>query len=384
MSNFVQANRALLVKHARASLKTGRDSLALSDVVAELDLVLRQMIDARAVDPAAMAAPDALIRSLAKHAYGRARRRHLLVEQVAAGDDLEAISSDIAGLDGDLPDLVTIRVTDSRAIAARSKLNGIKSKLSPANSLLSALLFEDDLGDDEVAELLHIGEGRVADAVAATLGCAREVLGTTDVREEMLHELGSRAIDAEPVGPPVEEPLLALVRGGDLSDDLSDALLRLSSSARCRARLTEGLVVHRNVVVMAIEAPRTSHRDLERIAENENVQLVERGHGRWTAIVDADKAKAVKERLEKPTSLGARIAVGAPVQVAVSAPMRGESMANIEMRGGLDVAELRAWAQAATHRPVAQTSWKSFAWVAFGVLLTTASVGSAYWLATRP
>jgi hypothetical protein len=384
VSTFVQANRALLVKHARASLRAGRDSLALSDVAAELELLLRQLIEARVIDAAAIETPDALIRSLAKHAYGRARRRHMLIEQVAAGDDLEAISSDIAGLDDDLPDLLTIRIAEPRAVEARATLNRIKGSLSPANSLLAALLFEDDLGDDEVAELLHISEGRVADAVGATLTAARATQGTQDVQEETLRDLGRRAIDAEALGPPVEEPLLALVRGGDLSDDLSDALARLSSSARCRARLTEGLVVHRNVVVMAIEAPRTSHRDLERIAENENVQLVERGQGRWTAIVDADKATAVKDRLERPTSLGARIAVGTPVQVAVSAPMRGQSMANIEMHGGLDVAELRAWAQAAVHRPVVQTSWRSWAWVAFGVLLTMASIGAGYWLATQP
>ncbi len=384
MSTFVQANRALLVKHARASLKQGRDSLALSDVVAELELVVRQMLEANALDPAALASPDALIRSLSRHAYGRARRRHMLVEQVAAGDDLEAISTDITGLDGDLPELAAIRFTDPRAAASRTKLDGIKAKLSPPDALLATLVFEDSLNDDEVSELLHIDESRVAQAVGHALTAGRAVLGEPEVREETLRELASSAIDSTPLGAPVEEPLLALVRGGDLSDDLNDALLRLSASAPCRARLTEGMVVHRNVVVMAIEAPRTSHRDLERIAEHENVQLVERGDGRWAAIVDADKANSVKERLEKPASLGARVALGSPVQVAVSAPMRGTSMANIEMRGGLDVAELRAWAQAATQRPVGQTSWKSFAWVVFGVLLTTASVGIAYWLATRP
>src|SRR5262245_18416784 len=122
----------------------------------------------------------------------------------------------------------------------------------------------------------------------------------TDERsEEKLRQLGRiAAADATAEAKHVDEPLVALMRTGDHDADLSDALAYVARCADCRARLTEGEVATRAVVVMAIEAPKTSQHVLARAAHGANARLVERGDGRWTAVVDAEKSESLIQQLE--------------------------------------------------------------------------------------
>src|SRR4051794_31766543 len=123
-----------------------------------------------------------------------------------------------------------------------------------------------------------------------------------DARERRLRKLGREASGAKGAkGPGAHpgEPLLALIRNGDHGDDIGDAIIHVARCANCRARLVHGEVAARNIVVMAIEAPRTSQIALAKAAEVSSARLVGRGDGRWTAVVDADKAARLQDELVK-------------------------------------------------------------------------------------
>jgi hypothetical protein len=207
------------------------------------------------------------------------------------------------------------------------------------------------------------------------------------LRERELRRIAHHAADAKIEGAHVEEPLLALMRDGDVSDDLADAIAHVASCADCRARLTEGRVERRSLVVMAIEAPRASQRDLEAAAAEASARLMERGQGRFVAVVDADRAESLKERLEKPeSSVVSRIAVGTPFEVPVEElhPTRRKlsSVPDIPAESGTDAAEVQAWAQVA-RKPRQPPGGVSAGWVSFALIAIALAVGLAYFLATR-
>jgi hypothetical protein len=205
-------------------------------------------------------------------------------------------------------------------------------------------------------------------------------------REQRLRHLARIAVDTVPQGTHVDEPLLALMRDGDQADDLNDALAHVAGCSDCRARLTEGNIESKQVVVMAIEAPRASQRDLEVAAEGVNARLVERGQGRWTAVVDAQKAGELKDKLEAPeSSVVSRLAVGTPFEVPApelrAARKKLESFADVPVESGTDAAEVQAWAQVA-QKPAAKAGI-SIMWILFAVVAIGGAVALAYFLASR-
>lgn len=208
--------------------------------------------------------------------------------------------------------------------------------------------------------------------------------------EHELRRLAHFADDDVTIGKHVDEPILALLRDGDQAEDLNDAIAHVARCADCRARLTEGNMERRSLVVMAIEAPRASQSDLQKVAEDANARLVERGEGRFMAVVDADKAEQLQERLEQPnspdSSVVTRIAVGTPFEVPVeelrAARERMQSIPDLPAESGTDAAEVQAWAQVA-RKPSNKVSGVSAGWVIFAALAIAGAIALAYMLATR-
>ncbi len=153
MQAFIDQHRALILRHARGIVRAQGDKTAVEDVACEIELVLEQMA-IKGLDAAKVASPDPFLRAVAKHALGRAKRRRRLIEQLAAGDDLDALSKDLEALDADLPSL-TLEPSPEGA-GARATLETLKDALGPRDALVAALLFEDDATMDEVVEAISI------------------------------------------------------------------------------------------------------------------------------------------------------------------------------------------------------------------------------------
>ena len=209
-----------------------------------------------------------------------------------------------------------------------------------------------------------------------------------DIRmERKLHRLASLAEADDLKEEHVNEALLALLRGGDLSDDLNDAISHVAACSVCRARLTEGRVLGRSMVVVTIEAPPESSLAIERVAEGAHARLFERGKGRWTAVVDAARVDDLTGGLEKPEgSQVTRLGVGAPFDVPVE-DLRGPrlpmaSSTDLAVEAGTDAAEVQAWAKAARTAPKYEHHI-SPVWLTLGLVAIAVAVAVAYLLASR-
>jgi hypothetical protein len=210
--------------------------------------------------------------------------------------------------------------------------------------------------------------------------------------EYTLRQLGHRA-DGPAVARPgakthVDEPILALLRSGDYGDDLADAIAHTARCADCRARLTAGELGSRALVVVAIEAPRHSQSQLQRAADVSHARLVERGHGRWTAVVDADQAEKLKSELVKgDSSVVTRLVVSTPLDVpregvpSARGPMPSMFEA-VPRQRGTEAAEIRAWAQM-RRQPKQKVGGASPGWALFAIVVVGGAVALAYFLATR-
>lgn len=170
VQRFMSAHRDLVAKHARAHVRANAEKIPAEDVAREMEIELAQLARDRGLDPEAVTAPDALIRSIVKHAAGRARRRRKLIEQISAGDDLQAVSEDLAALDSDLPD-ANVAVTEE-AHAARAKLDQVKASLAPRDALIFAVLFEDDSAAEDVAVALSMPASEIDKARVRLLAAA--------------------------------------------------------------------------------------------------------------------------------------------------------------------------------------------------------------------
>jgi hypothetical protein len=213
------------------------------------------------------------------------------------------------------------------------------------------------------------------------------VSGGSSSVEEHLRRLGREASGLPHRGAHVDEPLLALLRTGDHGDDIADAIAHVARCIDCRARLIGGDVAQRNVVVMAIEAPRNSQLALVRAAEVTSARLVERGEGRWTAVVDADKADRLHGELVKgDTSVVSRLAVTKPLQVPrdeVPGVRRSMgSVADVPSEIGTGAAEVEAWAQI-RRAPRKKVAGPGPGWVLFAIAAVAGAVVIAYLLAIR-
>jgi DNA-directed RNA polymerase specialized sigma24 family protein len=388
--SFVREHRALLYKHARAYVRQHSEKITVEDIAREMEVMITQL-GAKGVSFSDVPSPDAYFRTLVRHAVGRARRRRTLIQQVAAGDDLHAVSDDLAALDADLP--TAPAPLDAEAKEARELLDSVKERLKPADRLIFAVLIEDDEAVDAVAGHLSTPFAQVEEARARILKEAaaarvhadpdrRDPGASPDVRREAkLRVLARIAGATSKPAPHVEEPLIALVRDGDHSEDLEDAISHLADCAICRARLTEGEIEHHSIVVMAIEAPKKSSNDLERAAEEAGAKLLGRGPGRWTAVVDADRAATLQQTLEKSEqSQVTRLAVATPVEVP--RPDRSQSLPPPADAPGTDAAEVAAWVQVA-RAPKLRSQPVSVGWTIFAVATVLGAMAIAYVLATQ-
>jgi DNA-directed RNA polymerase specialized sigma24 family protein len=149
---FLKAHGHLVLKHARTHCRVNGEKIPPEDVAREMELEVQQLAAERGIEADAIASPDGFLRAIALHACGRAKRRLKLVEQVAAGDDLTAVSEDLRALDGDLPE-VSPEITETARIA-QERLDSVKRQLAPRDALVFALLIEDDSNLDDVARTL--------------------------------------------------------------------------------------------------------------------------------------------------------------------------------------------------------------------------------------
>jgi hypothetical protein len=181
VQSFIEQHRSLILRHARALITAHPERFAAEDVAREMELELGQLAQSRGLTGAQILAPDKYLRILAKHALRRAKRRRALLEQLAAGDDLEALSKDMAELDADLPPLPAPPSPEGQK--ARATLDRLKDSLSAPDALVAALLFEDDGSLDEVAGWLAMPVEDVASArerilsLAASIGIEHEARG---------------------------------------------------------------------------------------------------------------------------------------------------------------------------------------------------------------
>jgi hypothetical protein len=129
-------HRALILKHARSFVRAHGEKIAPEDVARELELVLVQLGSHKKTTPDQIPSPDAYLRSIVLHAARRAKRRHTIIEQIAAGDDLGAVTDDLRALDADLPDAPS-HLSDE-AMGARKLLDELAQSSSRATRSSSA------------------------------------------------------------------------------------------------------------------------------------------------------------------------------------------------------------------------------------------------------
>lgn len=389
---FIAEHRALIYKHARAYARAHADKTSVEDIAREMELMLTQL-GARGTSFAELPSPDAYFRVLVRHAIGRSRRRRTLIQQVAAGDDLHAVSDDLAALDADLPEAPTPLGQEARE--AREILEAVKERLKPWDRLAFALLIEDEESIEDAAAHITSPFADVSDARARIIAEAatarvhadpdrRDPTATPEVRREAKLRVLARIAGSTARPPPhIDEPLIALVRNGDHADDLVDAITHLADCAICRARLTEGELEHRSLVVMAIEAPRKSSTDLQRVSAEAGARLLGRGPGRWTAVVDADRAANFQSALEKSEqSAVTRLAVATPVDVPRGDRSQTLPPPTMSVPPGTDAAEVAAWVQVA-RAPKLRSGGPSPGWTVFAIATVLAAMAIAYYLASR-
>jgi hypothetical protein len=135
---------------------------------------------------------------------------------------------------------------------------------------------------------------------------------------------------------------------------------------------------------MAIEAPKANSGQVARAADEAKARLFERGVGRWTAVVDAEKSSALVKKLEaEEESIASRVGVAQPVDVPGVPSVRGTLPSVVDpSEGGTDAAEVQAWAQAAK-TPKRKVATANAGWMAFAVVAIAAAIGIAYLLALR-
>jgi hypothetical protein len=170
VQSFIEQHRPLILRHARELVRLQPEKCAAEDVAREVELELQQLARNRSLTAEAVHSPDPYIRLIARHALGRAKRRRALLEQLAAGDDLDALSKDITVLDSDLPPLPAPRSPEGEK--ARATLERLKDALSPKDALVASLLLEDDASVDDVAGWLTMPLEDVAHARERILATA--------------------------------------------------------------------------------------------------------------------------------------------------------------------------------------------------------------------
>lgn len=173
MQEFLTQHRALVLKHAKAHAKSAGEKVPPEDIARELELVLLQLHKTKNLEVSDIASPEGYIRSIVLHASHRAKRRRTLIEQISAGDDLQAIGEELTSLDADLPELPAAVTAEARI--AFDTLSNLKAKLSARDALICALLIEDELNVEGVSRVLSTPLSDVAAARERILRAAAEL-----------------------------------------------------------------------------------------------------------------------------------------------------------------------------------------------------------------
>jgi hypothetical protein len=160
-----------MMKRAHAYLRAHAEKIMAEDVEREMELMLAQL-ETPGVAPPEIPSVNGYLRVLVREAVGRARRRRKLIEQIGAGDDLDAVSDDLARLDKEPAPVPEPLFAQAKEAQARLEL--VKLRLSPADSLLFALLFEDDIPAEVINEALLLDLSEIADARARIVRAAVE------------------------------------------------------------------------------------------------------------------------------------------------------------------------------------------------------------------
>jgi hypothetical protein len=402
VDTLFHGHTALLLKHARRLTRATASAIPVEDVAREAEMILSELGARSGLGATEIVSPDATIREVIRYAAGRVKRRRTLIEQIAAGDDLEEVSRDLASVDNELPP--PFGAPNADQTHAFDTLCRLKRGLAPADALLAALLFDDDFADEEVSALVSRSPAEVSAArerilfTAKTLGIegapdARAPAGSQGdvekMRELKVKRLAQCAVGASPSGAHVEEALLRLLRDGDASDDIADAMAHVALCADCRASMTEGEVQRRKIVVVAIEAPRDAGREIERAASDARAKLVGRGEGRWTALVEASRAESFKGELSRDdASMVSRMAMAEPVDVAVPVPPASSrkpmvSLIDVAFGSGTSGSEVAAWAQVSRERRRRADSLPKAFLLVFAFVLAATTVAAVYFFTTR-
>ncbi|RYG63353.1 hypothetical protein EON77_21050, partial [bacterium] len=131
MQTLFKSHTALFLKHARRILRPLGNTIPVEDVAREAELLLGEV--SRATGGRDIASPDALIRTVIRSAAGRVKRRRTLIDQIAAGDDLEAMSRDLASVDKDVPEV--LGAPSREQSSAYEVLLGLKRGGTPGDAL---------------------------------------------------------------------------------------------------------------------------------------------------------------------------------------------------------------------------------------------------------
>jgi hypothetical protein len=182
VESFIEEHRPLILRHARALVRLHPDKCAAEDVAKEVELELMQLSQRQGLTPEKIHAPDQYLRMVSKHAFQRAKRRRALLDQLSAGDDLDALSTDTAEVEQDLPPLPSVPSSDGED--ARDTLDRLKDALAPSDALVCALLLEDDATMDDVSIWLEMPMKDLALARERILATAASIGIEPEAREE--------------------------------------------------------------------------------------------------------------------------------------------------------------------------------------------------------
>ena len=177
---FLDDHAALILRLARGVVRDQGEAVAPDDVAQEVIVALLKMHAAGTFDPARIENPEAYLRVVVRNAASRARRRRS-AERVGRERDLGETAD--ANEDFSPESIASPEDVARRALDARRTLEALKLELRPRDALVLALLVEEGLTIDEVAERLGTTLNNVYQMRHRILTAAREIVGKGESRE---------------------------------------------------------------------------------------------------------------------------------------------------------------------------------------------------------
>ncbi len=166
MRAFLELHAPLLLRLARAHASTPADA---QDVAQDVAAQLLRMSRQGSFDPRTVEIPEAYLRVAVRNASARSRKRRALLEPLAADDGEEH-----AARGDDAPPTPEELTQD--AVDKRRWLEALKAKLRPRDAAAFAMLVEDQMEIDEVAEALGTSANNVYQMRHRILAVAKDML----------------------------------------------------------------------------------------------------------------------------------------------------------------------------------------------------------------